>query len=132
MNSVIGKISTLRSWRPWMISWRSSEVLLQLYSMNLTMTRRELSRFLRETPFRFWGVGLVRRGSQTLLTGLMLEILPYSSDIRHQWGMDLTFRARAITLYGSEFHGILSTTSRLLLEYTVRGKKVIVYSFITS
>jgi len=120
----------MRNLRLWTISLKSCQAAQFLSFTNSNTTKNESSSTWGGV--RFWGVALVRRDWTRSLSGLMLEVSPSSLATLLVWGMDLTYKDRADTLYGSEYHGILSTTTKPLLEYIVRGKRVIVYSFTTS
>lgn len=129
MTAGSGKNTTQRNWRLWKTSWKKSDSVQYLFSMSSGMTETE---FLKQwNGAKCWTVGLVRRKPIPLLVGLMLESSPACVAIQLLWGMDLTFKERVTTLSGSEYHGIWRNTIRLLLEFTVRGRKIRLYSYTT-
>jgi hypothetical protein len=128
--NTIGLKYTPKNWMLWKISWKNSDPLRYFCCMNSNTTETES--LADSLNFKYWGLGLVWRKPKKWCGGLILESLPDLPVIQHLWATDLTYRERAIMLYGSEFPGILSTTIRLFAEFTVRGKRIRMYSFTTS
>jgi hypothetical protein len=54
----------------------------------------------------------------------MKENTPFLLDIRHPWGMVLTYKESATMSVGSELPGILSITIKLSDESTGRVKRI--------
>lgn len=117
---------TTKSWGLWRAFWR--KLAHQSYSyMNSTMT---VSGYKVDFRGRLL-LGLVEF-SKTRLMSSTLEEHTYFWGTQRAWAMGSIYRGRVITSSGLGSLGILNTTIRPQLAFTVKGRQVVVYLSTTS
>lgn len=125
-----GLISTMRSYKPWMLCWRRSGRSQFLSSMNLGGTEKGF--WLQFPAVNFLAVGLRRKGNRISFAGLMQEVLPDLQGTPAPWGRLLTYKEAAATSSGLGYRGTWLPTIKLLLAFGGKDRPVTLYLFIIS